>query len=57
MTIQPKIKEFYLLPTIAVNKYINTLTKESKKAFNYNWDNYYIIKIGILFWAFEFKIN
>ena len=45
-----KSKTFHILPVISVTKNTNTLSKEAKKSFDCDWNYYYIIKIGWLFW-------
>ena len=47
---------FQILPTITFIKYKNTLTKEAKKTFNVNWDKFYCIRFGWLFWEKYIKL-
>lgn len=56
MNIEPKIKEFNVLPLISFKKYINTLSEQSKKSFEIEWKDFYTIEIGWLVWYFEIKI-
>ncbi len=52
MVIQPIEKEFYIFPYIKIIKVINPLTSQAKKDFDYEWENFYMIEIGI--WMFKF---
>lgn len=54
MEIRPVNKSFYILPLFKVIKVKNTLTKEARILFNYDWDDYYQIKIGWFNWSKTF---
>lgn len=56
MIIRPTEINFYILPLFQVTKFKNTLTKEAKETFNYNWKDYYQITIGWLWWNKTFNI-
>ena len=50
MEIGPTEKEFYIFPLLSVVMVHNTLTKEARVMFDYDWEDYYQIKIGWLWW-------
>ena len=50
MEIKPTEKEFYIFPLLSVVRINNPLTKEARITFDYDWDDYYQIKIGWLWW-------
>lgn len=55
--INPKRKVFTLLPTFNIVKYINPLSKAAKKTFDCDWNYYYRIEIGWLFWNNYMKFD
>lgn len=55
MEIEPSKSTFYVLPTFAIIKVKNTLTKESQKTFDYEWDDFYYIKFGWLKWTYKYN--
>ncbi len=53
MEISPKEKRFNILPLLMITKYINPLTEEARKTFEYSWESYYTVTIGWLWWRIE----
>lgn len=51
MRLDPIEKHFHILPVLSITKHINPLTEQSKIVFKSNWDYYYTLKIGWLFWS------
>ena len=49
-----KIKTFNIFPVFSISKVTNTLTKDAREQFNVNWDHYYTVTIGWLFWTINF---
>lgn len=54
MEIRPIEKEFYIFPLLVIVKVKNTLTKQARATFDYDWDDFYQIKIGWLWWKKTF---
>lgn len=48
--IEPIRKRFHILPIISVVKHTNPLSEEARKTFDYNWEKFYTIEIGWLWW-------
>lgn len=57
MEITPNIKTFHIIPFICLISYKNPLTKYSQKSFDYEWNDFYAIKIGWLKYEFEFFLK
>lgn len=53
MEIKPQKKIISIIPYINIAKVTNPLTKEARKAFDYNWENYYTVQFGWLKWHYE----
>lgn len=51
-----KVKTFDILPVFSISRVTNTLTKEARKSFDVNWNHYYVISMGWLFWTINFQL-
>lgn len=47
-------KVFHVLPVMSFIKIVNPLTIEAKETFRSNWNYYYTVKLGWLFWEINF---
>lgn len=58
MTIEPTEKEYFIIPTLSITKFENPLTKEARRSFDYEWEDFYLIYISWWKWKiFLFKFE
>jgi hypothetical protein len=51
MEIRPYRTQFHILPVLTIIKNKNTLSEQAKITFNSNWNVYYEVNFGWLWWS------
>jgi len=48
------MKVLHLFPVLSVTKVTNPLSRRARKSLDVDWNHYYDLKIGFLFWEKQF---